>query len=108
MKLPIKVERFLRYEMVRAHGYFNMITDPEAITYTGLNVKEYKDVLEHYSEYKAFSESWRNKSEKNEEAFTEYATQMATRVRTSYQKSLKIKKEVEEIMKRALSEPAPF
>lgn len=108
-ELPKKVEQFLRYEMVRASGYFNMITEAvTAMRYAGLTQDEYLTVLNHYSDYKKISEDYRSESKENEALFTEYATRMATRVREGYQKTLRIEEEVKEIMERALSEPAPF
>lgn len=109
MNLPIQLEWFLRYDIVRAHGYFNMITEAnEAMRYSGLKESEYKFVIRNYDSLKVRSDKWRAKSSENEALYTEQATAMATRVREMYQKELKIKKEVEEIMERALSEPAPF
>ena len=103
------VENFLRYEIVRAHGYWNMITEAaDAAGATGLSLHDYRDVQTHYEQYRDEANDYRKASEENEKTYTAAAMEMSARVKAYYQRILAIRKEVDDMMTKALSEEAPF
>lgn len=103
------IEKFIRYEVVRVLGDYNMITEAnDAAFMAGLTVEEYLDVIKNYDQLKAHCEAYRAISKENEDTYTKRFTEMTERYRAAQEKQKQIKEEVNEIMKRSLAEPAPF